>query len=528
MAVTRSQLLLNGHARYGAPFVRVGASALVATLPLGYALHGAPFVSTGDDAELPCSAYPRGEEVPVGGYPPITEALVSAGAEVYGFFSRSPEVVDTVFPAGGGDASFFTRVWVKRPHSPGEASGTLLEYRSGVASIKVNIGLSTTFTVTYTDGTTTVTDTPAEGLPTGGSSIQFPDGWTPLTLHYNQGSSLLKFYVGNALASSLDASALTVPAADTSRLLSLFVAADGTGSLDAGAMGLSTFPGDITVGEVEALNAEGPSFDHGNPTGVWDGTKIPDTFYREGPVRITVPGYDKRESKREYPAGEEAYYPPGEEPPSLSTGDLPTVPDPGIAPGAYYVPNAAVVDCQDRGKDLVLVPRMEEEADGGLPITSFPRLELEAHFTTHDDRRPSIEIGSEGGYFLELYVDQDVFPEGEEFVVQFRSGMTLYPDTQPGAYSSVPGNPYACTRTRGGRALRFTSPALPHGYGIDAWYDVVVTGDSIGTLIVESAVNVLPMQVSMEIMSVRNLPNSVYRPWGGQGPFTGTNEITEE
>lgn len=178
------------------------------------------------------------------------------------------------------------------------------------------------------------------------------------------------------------------------------------------------------------------------------------------------------------------------------------------------------------GAPLVLEVILDPEGDGVSPGVAF-RLATEAIFDVSPLRRPNIEIGEEGGYLLEVVADTAVFEDGVDYVVKFREtgGVAEYPDTQPGAYSAVSGSPYVVRAVRGGRGLRFTSPAMPHGFGADKFYDIVITGGTLGELVLLSAVNVLPRQVSLEVMAAARLPGNVYSPWAGtSGPLTGSNE----
>lgn len=168
-------------------------------------------------------------------------------------------------------------------------------------------------------------------------------------------------------------------------------------------------------------------------------------------------------------------------------------------------------------------PRTITEVFAGASVSTAS----EAFLSVTDGRRPFMEIGSEGGYFIEIFSTEPIFEVGVAYTVQLRRHGTtspLYPEAQPGAYSSVPGTPYTVKRARGGRALRFATPALPHGEGTDAPYDVIISGGALGEAVVSNAVYVLPTQYSLQVVAARALPDTVYRPWAGTSKFPGSNE----
>lgn len=170
-------------------------------------------------------------------------------------------------------------------------------------------------------------------------------------------------------------------------------------------------------------------------------------------------------------------------------------------------------------------PTPPPSGGGGIPDEpSGYYLASEAFFPVPSDRRPAPEIGDEGGYLLEVVGPPGAFdPEGSYIVYFRRSTSARYPVTLPGAYSAVSGVPYNIVPTRGGRSLRFTSPAMPHGGGADELYDIVVEGPIVGTLVFEDAVNVLPSQHSLEVIAARSLPVP-YNPWGDISIYSLSNE----
>jgi hypothetical protein len=150
----------------------------------------------------------------------------------------------------------------------------------------------------------------------------------------------------------------------------------------------------------------------------------------------------------------------------------------------------------------------------------------EAFFTVPTDRRPAIEVGAEGGYLIELYSPHAVFEAGVDYVVKFQEGEggAQLPDTEPGAYSAVSGSPYTLRARRGGRSLRVTTPPLLPGTSAERFYDIILSGGVLGIVRIPSAISVLPQQHSLEVLSVRSLPDSVYNPWGASSIYGETSE----
>ncbi len=166
---------------------------------------------------------------------------------------------------------------------------------------------------------------------------------------------------------------------------------------------------------------------------------------------------------------------------------------------------------------------------GGGSIPTEPAgvyLSTEAFFAVPLDRRPLPEIGDEGGYLLEVVAPEGTFEIDVPYSVHMETAGSVaqYPLLQPGCYSAVSDQPYEIYATRGGRALRFTTPALPHGHGSDKLYDIVIEGGTLGTLRLVRAVNVLPSQHSLEVISMRSLP-AVYKPWTGVSLYASDNEV---
>lgn len=207
---------------------------------------------------------------------------------------------------------------------------------------------------------------------------------------------------------------------------------------------------------------------------------------------------------------------------------MPNVLEPGfgsaIDPTAGWgsVPSSGEVGDLGFGAPYTIESIVDPDGDGEANLFVVA---TEVFFEVGASRRPAIEVGAEGGYFLEFVCSTTIFESEVDYVVKFRSStLAEYPDLEPGAYSAVWESPYTVRSVRGGRAIRVTTPAMPHGYGSDALYDAVVTGGLLGELVLANAVNVLPMQASLEVISMRTLPKEVYKPWGALGPYSGSNE----